>query len=345
MGLRGAPVTGKDLIAKLSASATRFGFFELVRTLEQVLECDITPRDSPDEERVVFTQVPTLAFPVADVARVTFEKTAEVALTFLGLLGTASPLSAEWNEDTLLADNDGALQAFYDVFHHRAVSYLFSAWKTHATEGAFDLEGRDVLSARLRSLAGIDAWAPPDADPLPPMFALGLADHQRGQAQTIDLGSAEQLLRRIFPAWQLRLEPQVRRSVAFTEDERAKLGVRNSKLDGGLIYGDACDDEAGLVRIHVGPVDQETYEALMPGGAHYIVLERIAPRVFGGAVDVEIEVHVHPEETPTSTLGAMRGARLGIDARYAIASAPGLSVRVPLVTDLTALPRTFVLQR
>jgi type VI secretion system protein ImpH len=332
------------LIAKFSRSASRFGFFELARTLEQILECEITPRDSPDDERVIFTQVPTLAFPVADVAKVTLEKTLQVALTFLGLLGTVSPLSPEWTEDTLLADDEGALQAFYDVFHHRAVSYLFLAWKTHVSEGAFDLGGQDALSARLRSLAGIDAWASPDTDPLPPMVALGLADHQHGQAQTIDLASAEQLLRRILPDWGLRLEPRVRRSIAFTRDERSKLGVRNSKLDGGLIYGEACDDESGLVRIHLGPVDGETYEALMPGGAHYVALEQFATRVFGGTVDVEIEVHVAADQAPATTLGARRGARLGVDTRFAGTMARDLSVRVPLVKNVTLAARKFILQ-
>ncbi len=339
-------VSAQSLMAKLSTSVSRFGFFQLLRTLELVYECDVTPRDSPDEERVVFTEVPTLAFPVADVARVTFEKTVQVALTFFGLLGTASPLSPEWTEDALLGDDEGALQAFYDAFHHRAASYLFLAWKTHATEGAFDLEGQDVLSARLRSLAGIDAWAPPDADPLPPMVALGFADHQHGQAQTIDVESAERLLQRIFPQWSPRLESYVRRSIALTKEERAKLGVRNSKLDGGLIYGSACDDEAGLVRVHLGPVDAATYESLMPGGGEYVVLERIAARVFAGSVDVEIEVHVPPGEAPTTTLGGTRGGRLGVDTRYANEmTASDLSVRVPLVKDVTLAARTFVLQR
>jgi type VI secretion system protein ImpH len=225
------------------------------------------------------------------------------------------------------------------------VSYLFLAWKTHATEGAFDLEGHDVLSARLRSLAGIDAWAPPDADPLPPMVALGLADHQHGQAQTIDVESAERLLQRIFPQWRPRLEPHVRRSIALTKEERAKLGVRNSKLDGGLLYGNACDDESGLVRIHLGPVDAAAYEALMPGGAEYVALERLASRIFAASVDVEIEVHVPPEEAPTTTLGSARGVRLGVDTRYANGAARGLSVRVPLVKDVTLAARTFILQR
>jgi type VI secretion system protein ImpH len=335
----------RHLTARIAEEAARYGFFELTRALEQALQCDATPGDSPALERVRFKEPPSLAFPTAE-ARVTSEEGegAEIAVSFLGLLGTASPLSPEWTEEVLLGDEDGALQAFYDVFHHRALSYLFLAWKTHSAEGAFDLHGRDTLSQRLRSLAGIDAFAPADDDPLPPMMALGVADHQFGQAQTIDRDAAEQLLRRTFPWCPLRLETEVRRSVALTTEERAKLGVRNSKLDGGLVYGSRCDDEGGLVRIHLGPVDGPAYESMMPGGSGYATLERLAFRIFDGSVDVEIEVHVQPGAAPSTTLGEVRGSRLGIDSRFASPPSAALSVRVPLVADGLPAPRTFVVQ-
>jgi type VI secretion system protein ImpH len=333
----------QTLTARIAKAAARFGFFELTRTLEQALPCDASPGDSPELEQMSFTQPPSLTFPTAEVC-VTRDDGREVTVSFLGLLGTSSPLSLEWTEEVLLGDEEGALQAFYDVFHHRTLSYLFLAWKTHAAEGAFDLHGRDVLSARLRSMAGVDAWAPVEDDPLSPMVALGVADHQHGQAQTIDREAAEQLLRRTFPWCELRLETEVPRSVALTTDERAKLGVRNSRLDGGLVYGARVDDQGGGVRIHLGPVDGPAYDALMPGGAGYAALERLASRIFAGSVDVEIEVHVPAAGAPPTTLGANRGCRLGVDARYAPSGSGAVSIRVPLVADAVAARRTFVVQ-
>jgi type VI secretion system protein ImpH len=272
----------------------------------------------------------------ADAAKV------DVAVSFLGLLGTSSPLSPEWTEEILLGDDDGALQSFYDVFHHRIVSYLVLAWKTHAGEAAFDVHGRDVLSARLRSMAGVDAWAPDEDDPLPSMMALGLADYQHGQPHTIDRDAAEQLLQRTFPAYCLRLEAGLRRSIALTTAERAKLGVRNSKLDGGLVYGARCDDEGGSVRIHLGPVDRAAYEALMPGGDAYVAMERLANRIFGGSLDVELEVHVEPEAAPTTTLGGGGASRLGVDTRYAPSHRGAVSVCVPLLRDSATAQRIFI---
>jgi type VI secretion system protein ImpH len=336
-------VNRQELTARIAKSAARFGFFDLVRALEQALECDAIPGDSPDHERITFSQPASLAFPTVDVPSVTAGAAkVEVAVSFLGLLGTSSPLSPEWTEEVLLGDDAHSLQAFYDVFHHRIVSYLVLAWKTHAGEAAFDAHGRDVQSARLRSMAGVDAWAAEEDDPLPPMTALGLADYQHGQPHTIDRDAAEQLLQRTFPAYGLRLETALRRSIALTTSERAKLGVRNSKLDGGLVYGARCDDEGGSVRIHVGPVGGAAYEALMPGGDAYVVIERLANRIFGGSLDVELEVHVEPEAAPTTTLGVSRASRLGVDTRYAPSHAGAVSVSVPLLSDSAAAQRTFI---
>ena len=333
----------EDLLKRLSASAARFGFFELVRALGSALKSDIDAVDSPDLERVHFAHDPSLAFPVTDVVKVAQGDVVEVTTSFLGLLGNASPLSVEWTDDVLLGDEDGLLQAFYDVFHHRALAYLFSAWRALAAEGSFDLRGGDVRSARLRSLAGVDAWAPGEADPLHPMVALGLADHQHGQPQSIDEEAAERLLRRFFPDLSLRLETRVSRFIPFTASERARLGSSRAKLNGGLVYGDGCQDDAGAVRIHVGPVDAVTYEDLMPGGAAYVSLEQTAARVFGGTVDVELEVHLHRDHAPALKLGRREGSRLGIDARYGDPRHEFLSVRVPLIRGGHDLPRVFLL--
>jgi type VI secretion system protein ImpH len=265
-----------------------------------------------------------------------------VGTTFLGLLGAASPLTAEWTEEVLHGDDEGTLRAFYDVFHHRALALLFSAWKVHALEGGFDLGGQDSLSKRLRSLAGVDGWTDAEDEALSPMAAVGLADYQRGQPQGIDLGSAEGLLRHLFPDWNVRLEGTVPRFTRFTSRERARLGRSRNRLGDTLVYGDGCVEAETLLRIHLGPVDGETYESLMPGGDEYAHLERLTRRIFAGLLDVELEVQVGAEDAPVCKLGGHRGARLGVDARFAADRAAPVRARVRLLQDASAARREFV---
>jgi type VI secretion system protein ImpH len=322
----------RDVLEQLAREPLRAPFYELVRLLEQVLGAGVS-----------FTHSPDLAFPVADVTALAKDgDAARIATTFLGLLGTASPLTAEWTEEVLHEDDGGALRDFYDVFHHRALSLLFAAWKVHALEGGFDLAGSDILSQRLRALAGVDGWTDAEDEALPPMAAVGLADYQRGQPQAIDLPSAEGLLRRLYPSWNVRLTGGVPRFLRFTDRERTRVGRQRSRLGESLVYGDGTTEAETLLRVRIGPVDGDAYENLMPGGPDYADLERLSRRLFAGSLDVELEVHVAGEDAPTCVLGSSRGSRLGVDARYTDDKAAPVRVRVRLLQNASAARRVFV---
>jgi type VI secretion system protein ImpH len=322
-----------ETVKQLAREPGQAPFFELVRLLEHAL--------SP--ERIAFRHSPDLVFPVADVVSLDADgEAARLGTTFLGLLGAASPLTPEWTESILHEDDDGALRDFYDTFHHRALGLLFSAWKVHALEGGFDLAGSDALSQRLRALAGVDGWTDAEDEALAPMAAVGLADYQRGQPQAIDLPSAEGLLRRLYPSWDVRLKGGVPRLLPLSDRERTRLGVSRSRLGETLVYGDAAEEAETLLRLRIGPVDGETYESLMPGGQDYADLDRLCRRVFAGALDVELEVHVAGQDAPTCVLGRSRGTRLGVDARYADDKTAPVRVRVRLLQDASAARRVFV---
>jgi type VI secretion system protein ImpH len=329
---------------ELRREAPHLDFFELVRLLEHALAVEVGKVDrAASAERVSFSHVPELAFPSSDVAGLELDpQSARVRTTFLGLLGTASPLTPEWTEQVFYDDDEGALQAFYDVFHQRALVLLYAAWKVHSLEGGFDLRGDDPLSKRLRSLAGVDGWTDAEPQPLAPMVALGLADYHRGQPQTIDLPSAQGLLRRLYPAWNVRLSGNVDRFVEFTVPERTRLGVARSRLGEDLVYGDGCVEAEGLVRLFVGPVDGATCESLMPGGPDYERLERVTRQLFAASVEVELEVELVPREAPTCALGRAAGGRLGVDTRYTADVDAPVKIRAPLLPDASLARRTIL---
>ncbi|MCL2724720.1 MAG: type VI secretion system baseplate subunit TssG [Polyangiaceae bacterium] len=334
------------LLDYVTRTADRFGFFDLVRLLERLISSDA---GDVDNERIAFEHVPDLAFPPGDVASVNVDmkiegSRARVALTFLGLLGTSSPLTPEWTEEVLQGDDTGALRAFYDVFHHRVASLLYAAWKSYSLEGGFDLGGGDAASRRLRSLAGIDAWAPnDDQEVLRPMVALGVADYQYGQPQLSNATAVETLLRRLYPAWNLRVEACARRFVMFGPHELALLGEQHSQLGVDVVYGDGTYDGEGLVRLYAGPVDGDTYQSLMPGGRAYATLQRLARRLFGAMVDVELDVQLSPSDAPYMELGSSVEARLGVDSLYVTNLPDAVHVRVPLVQNIPSVRRTFLL--
>ncbi|WP_394822253.1 type VI secretion system baseplate subunit TssG [Pendulispora albinea] len=330
-------------MAHLVAEARQFPFFALVRLLEHLLGTDI--RSEPPA--ITFEHTADLAFPTHDVASLAWDEghaQARMAIQCFGLVGTASPMPLEWTEDMQHGDDEGALRAFCDVFHDRAIRVLFDMWKTRTLEGGFDREGRDPLSRGLRALVGVDAWAPEGTKkPLAPMVALGLADHQRGQPQSIDATSAEQLLRRLYPVWNVRLRCNVPRIVALTRREQSRLGSERSRLGIDVFCGHDAEDTEGLVRVHVGPLDGATYASLMPGEELHAELTALTLQLF--SVEAELEAKVADGDAPPCRLGAPTGARLGLDTYCTAdgASESGAFVDVRVKLDPNAVTRTFVL--
>ncbi|MCL2779666.1 MAG: type VI secretion system baseplate subunit TssG [Polyangiaceae bacterium] len=325
--------------------ASRIPFFALVRLLEHWLETDIDESDA-----VAFAQVVELAFPISDVAEMDTNAARHstlVTLRCLGLTGVASPMAPEWTEGIVRQDDHGALRAFCNVFADRAARVLYAIWKARALEGGFDLEGRDALSERLRAVVGVDAWAPDEQKPMPPMVALGLADYRRGQPQTIDKESAERLLRYLYPTWNVSLETNVQRIVPLHPEERSRLGEQRHRLGLDAFCGGEAKDEEDLVRIHVGPLEAETYHSLMPGQPAHTMLSGLVRQLF--SVNAELEIQVSQADAPPCQLGAELGTKLGLDtyctSRTSRTSCTSprdemLRVRVPLTP--TAVIRTFV---
>ncbi|WP_394848627.1 type VI secretion system baseplate subunit TssG [Pendulispora brunnea] len=313
-------------VETIARTAARYGFFELARLLEHT-----TATELERTERIQFTQRPSLAFPAGEVASVAqaANDSLQVELNFLGLIGTSGPLAAQFSEEVRYGDDEGALRAFYDVIHHALAVRLYGAWKASTIEGGFDLEGGDLQSQVLRSVAGIDAPSALDEEPLAPMLALGLADYQRGQPHDINLRAAEALLQHLLP-WPISLEANVHRLLPLGDNETAHLGGQCSRLGVDFVYGETRSDREGAVRLHIGPVDRATHESMMPGGDEYAKLERLTNRIFGAKVLVELEVHLGADDTPRWTLGG--GSALGIDTRYTIADET-VHVRAPLLPE------------
>ncbi|WP_394838108.1 type VI secretion system baseplate subunit TssG [Pendulispora rubella] len=320
------PRASRMALESMVRTASRYGFFELARLLEHT-----TSTDLEHTERVQFTQRPSLAFPAGEVASVApaTNDSVQVELNFLGLVGTSAPLAAQFTEEVRYGDDEGALRAFYDVIHHALAVRLYGAWKASSIEGGFDLEGGDLQSQVLRSVAGIDAPSALEEEPLPPMLALGLADYQRGQPHDINLRGAEALLQHLLP-WPISLEANVHRFLPLGDNETAHLGGQCSRLGVDFVYGETRSDREGAIRLHIGPVDRATHESMMPGGDVYAKLERLTSRVFGAKVLVELEVHLAADDTPRWTLGG--ASALGVDTRYTIADET-VHVRAPLLPE------------
>ncbi|MGO8992075.1 MAG: type VI secretion system contractile sheath large subunit [Polyangiaceae bacterium] len=330
----------RRLQERVRNAVSHVALFPLVRRLERDLagRAPIGADQGAEDERVHFSHPPTFSLPAGELLDVEYAQegdgaAATVTTSLLGLLGAESPLPPATSEEVLFEDDD-ALAAFYDVFHHRALALLYRAWKRYAPSAALERSGADAFSRALLSLVGTDAFSPYQAaTSVDPMFALGFSDFVRCEPSFLDESALETLLRRVFPELNPRVTTSEPRVVQAADEDRSCLGSQHTTLGEDASYGASALDVNGTVRIQVGPVDRQTYEALLPGGDRHRQIQPLVETWLASRAVAELDILVAAEDAPALCLGEAYGGTLGVDAQYRAPDTRHVRARVPLPAD------------
>ena len=310
----------------------------------------------PSTEAIRFAHDPGLIFHPSDVSKIeprvvnrhnghTF---ARMTTTFLGLVGSASPLANFMSEDVLRAEesDEPSLLAFYDLFHHRLISLFFRAWKKYRFAAGFRADASDAFSRRALSFVGVDLAGAIPRRGLPPGDLLPLAP-LLSATRTRPSRTLQIVLERLLPGVDVRIEMFVARRVRLDESQRVLLGKQNTELATNYTIGRSVLDRSGAFRIVVGPVSYDMFEGFAPGGRHHTRLRQIVDQFSGGILESELELHLSESESPRFQLGARRGAVLGITTQLVTSRKKPMRYRMVLSEDRDkskpeALPEDFV---
>jgi type VI secretion system protein ImpH len=325
--------------------STRFSFFQLVRLLERTSpNCAPVGHLGPVAREVVrLRHEPQFAFAASDVTRVCEKANrTHVTTAFIGLTGATTPLAICFAEDVIRgADpDDDSLAAFYDLFHHRIISFLYRSWVKYRPLPQFQSTGADPFTRRALSLIGTTADVPAANGTLSPFEQLALAPIFAGRARSAR--SLELVLRRVFPEVGIAIESFVDRKVVFDPNERMRLGQHHTNINRDLTIGRSVRDRSGRFRIKVGPVSQETSERFLPGGQDYPRLRGIVEHFTRGVLEAEVEIELDASASPRFCIGATVGARLGVTTRLGSRTQGRTKLRVLLSDDIADLRPTMV---
>ena len=305
----------RALEARLRRTPSAFGFFQAVRLLERLRpgRARVGGFDDPAEEVVRFHTPVTLSFAASEIEALELpedaSRRADMTVDFMGLTGPSGVLphpytSLLWERERA---RDGALHAFLDLFHHRTISLFYRAWrKQHFTLPAETGEP-DPLATHLLDLAGVGL------DPLRQSlrvpeeavaFYAGLLSLQPPGAVAL-----EQLLGDYFGVpvdvqqftgtWSPLLAQDL---TELTDEEGGPSGV----LGGGAVVGDEVWDPQGGVRIRLGPLTRDQFDAFLPTGSAHAMLRSLS-RLFSGAqLEVEAQLVLARSAVPGVVLGSER---------------------------------------
>lgn len=335
------------LIDALGQRGHRFSFFQAVQLLHR-LRPGTTPvgyHGPPEAEPVKFRHDAALQFSASDIARVELPQDdqgrATVTTTFLGLTGAVSPLASYFSETVLEADlnDETSLRAFYDLWHHRALSLFFRAWKKYRFPATFHASLDDEFTRRALALIGIDAVSRPARGPdlqLQLSLAPLLAMRSRPE-RTLRI-----ILSRMFPGVRVQIQQFVTRRARIDPEDIIRIGRTNCRLNRDMVLGAHCIDRSGRFRLVLGPLTRERSEDFLPGGKDFPRLRDLVDQFTRGVLECELEVRIEAHGAPSFQLGG-RNSVLGVTTQLA-GKPRALAMRVVLSDDLGTLrPRPVVL--
>lgn len=318
--------TPEPLIDALERTGHRYSFFQAVSLLERTLDAAVSvgERGPPSREVIRFSADGSMAFAPSDITKIRRKPGLgpndeevlrfELVTTFLGLYGPSSPLPPDVNEAIVsnYVDSD-ALQGFLDVFNNRLTGIAYRIWRRYRHHQVFDDDGRDEITRLIASIAGsldlIGHGAKSCSDRQGRTAIRALSERSvLSNAASIALfchsaSVLERILESSLQGVTARVEEWIPRKATVIEEQRWKLGDRNSTLSEKALLGAHIPDICGKFRIWLGPLNLDQYLTLLPDAGLREALDQLVRRVLRDHLIYDVVLTIRPSSAPAWTLG------------------------------------------
>lgn len=325
-----------------------YDFFQAVRLLHLIRpESAEVGRAGPVEaEPVRFRSLASTSFPpsaIADLRTPPENPTAPPTMTvsFFGLIGPKGVLPQHYTElvmrQEMLRDSDkGALRAWFDLFNHRVIGLFYRAWEKYRfiigyeraqrpstrprepdtfTTALLSLIGLGTrgLQDRLRATPAADSRDQARIDDLSLLHFTGLFSHRPrnaiGLAAILREYFSQPVQVRQFQGQWLELEPASQSRLGGGPESRNALG-RN------VVAGSRVWEIRSKIRIVLGPLSYEDFQAFLPNRAHpgsFFALAHLVRFYLGPDLDFDVQLLLDRNAVPRCLLAGSgdSGAILG----------------------------------
>jgi type VI secretion system protein ImpH len=304
---------GGDLLEYVRSEARRLEFDQALLLLEQATGSDalrsgkirVRPRTSP-------------VFPASDIERVDVEPDGRVTMevTFMGLYGPRPALPLYFTEPVDRADAQ-PLRAFLDLFGSRLYRLYHEAWRKYRSRSRFRVRSGGEAGAPERderpfvSLAGIAQGFDVPGLPIPPLRLAALAG--RLGTRVRNAPGLRDLLAHFLDVPVAIKENQPR---WVTAPSRGRLGMGGDggvRLGAGALLGPRVYDVSGKARVVFGPLSEDDFRSLMPGGFRAALAAGLTRFYLPDGLDYDVEIILRERLARALVLGN-DSSRLGRNA-------------------------------
>jgi type VI secretion system protein ImpH len=291
---------GAVLIEPLLAAPYRYQFAQLLNILVRMLREQGIPYERAFGQVLRFRNSLSLAFPASEIESVQVEAAngggtyhVHITPTFIGLLGANGTLPLHDTERAAARatlDADESWKPFIDLFSNRVVGLFYEAWGKYRVEQGLNTRARDELLPLLSALGGL---RPGSFGPARPYASLPaeVAGFYAGLLRTrpVAASTVERVLSEYFGV-PVRVEEFVGAWDALPVKMRSTLGVTDPTLGFGAALGTRTWRNDMRVRLHIGPLDEETAKAFLPHGRSHAALKEMVGLFAVPSVQYEIRL-------------------------------------------------------
>lgn len=318
-------------LARLYAEPHRFDFFQAVRLIYR--EHDFGSRaTSADPGPLRFSVPASLAFPAGEIADLiragddAADGASTMRVNFMGLTGTSGVLPRHYTEWMIerRQNRDPVMQDFFDLFNTRLIQLFWRAWAKYRADIGLEFGHQNSVLRYVFHLVGMGTTslyeqvfprrrrsAEVAADETLPTRALGYYSGLISQ-RPHGIGSVSQVLGDFIGA-PVEIDGCLGTWQAIPQADRARLGQASSALGTACALGSRYWDRQTTLRLRVGPLGFDRYQALLPGGRLLAQASELARFMTGIAVDLRFKLELRAADWQPLQLGRhrRRPAQLG----------------------------------
>lgn len=319
--------TENQLIQRLEAIIPHTPLHQVVRLLNLILRSnaiEVGADGPPTREALRFRSPASLGFPVADIQLIQKRKNStyyEIVTAIGALTGPTGALPDHYTVDLIsrVRSGDLGMHEFFDLFHHRLVSFLYQAWKKHHVAASYEwsrlANDHDRFTTTLRALTGI-AYSSSAR-----RLKIGLETvvyysgaFCRGVRSAIDL---EAMLKDHLSV-PIRINQFEGSWTTIDAAECSRLGSSvsgstYSELGVNLVAGSRVFDISSRFRVQIGPLNYAQFVEFLPRASQANELASLIRLYCGVDFDFSLQLILRAEEVPELRLlnEPESGARLG----------------------------------
>jgi type VI secretion system protein ImpH len=328
------------VIERLFQQPYRFDYFQAVRMLELWLKRHGMPQQGLVANFLRFQNSTSLSFPASQIEAVDTEprdverdagslgaalqsatlKYVRITPTFMGLLGGTGALPAHYTERIaahVLYQNDEGPRAFLDTYSNRSLALFYEAWRKYRLELKYQVEGQDTFLPLLRWFTGLGNQSlrkrlasPEDGAVLDESIGYFAAPIRQRPAAALQVG---RVLSEYF-GQPVKVVQFIGCWYDVPAAQQTTLGGANAILGAGAMAGARVWQRDLRLRLVIGPLDRDSFDAFLPGGLAARALKSMLTMFTGVSLEYEVQLVLRAAHVQGASLGDERkGCRLGWD--------------------------------